>query len=64
MMPSQWHASLIDDLVPPFAPQRHRAPAGQPFTSEGKRAGQRRYGRDLSAQLELGHTCQATTHRL
>jgi hypothetical protein len=64
MMPSQWHASLINDLAPQFAPQRHWTPAGRPFTSEGKRAGQRGYGRDLSAQLELGHTCQATTHRL
>jgi hypothetical protein len=64
MMPSQWHASLISDLAPQFVPQRHRTPAGRPFTSEGKRAGQRRYGRDLSVLLELGHTGQATTHRL
>jgi hypothetical protein len=64
MMPSQWDASLISDLAPQFVPQRHRTPAGRPFTSEGKRAGQRRYGRDLSVLLELGHTCQATTHRL
>ena len=54
MMPSQWHASLINDLAPQFAPQRHWTPAGRPFTSEGKRAGQRGHGRDLSAQLELG----------
>ena len=41
MMPSQWHASLINDLAPQFAPQRHLTTAGRPFTSEGKRAGQR-----------------------
>ncbi len=64
MMPSQWHASSISDLAPPFAPPRHRTPAGQPFTSEGKRAGQRGLGRDLSVLLELGHTGQVTTHWL
>ncbi len=26
MMPSQWHASLINDLAPQFAPQRHWTP--------------------------------------
>jgi len=28
MMPSQWHASSINDLAPQFAPQRHWTPAG------------------------------------
>ena len=64
MMPSQWHASSINDLAPQFAPQRHWTPAGRPFTSKGKKAGQRGHGRDLSAPPKLGPTCQATTHRL
>ena len=64
MMPSQWHTSLINDLAPQFAPHGTGRRAGRPFTSESKRAGQRANRRDLSAQLELGHTCQATTHRL
>ena len=36
MMPSRWQASLISDLAPQFAPQRHWRPDGGRPRSEGK----------------------------
>jgi hypothetical protein len=50
-------------ILPPVCPPTALDAGSRPFTSEGKRAGQRGYGRDLPPDRNCPRIYQATTHR-